>query len=648
MKNFTKQIMVSFLFTFFVALICFSTLNAQDTKFRDQAWRYGLNAGLQINGACLGWQQLHGLDANFHAPESDIDQVDGTGMGIYGGLFGEYLSESWWGFQLRLSYDTRNALVEDITRIPIPSFDTKSSYLSLEPLFRLDQPFIPNLNFYIGPFLSANLGGTYIYKPDKDKSATEPEVDIAKFNSIAYGLEGGIAYDIKFKDINNKSAMYLSPFVDCSWLFNQKEGDNDPNQNSISDIWSTISYRFGVRFSVDYREDAKEWPLPEPKKAFLEIPYENTIYTKNVKGYFPIHPYIFFEKGNLEIPARYTMLTKSEAQNFNQDDLGDFMKGDLTTKETNIDQLMRTYYNVMNIYADRMKKNPNEKLTLSGSDPDEINGGVYANKVKSYLVDVFGIDPDRITIEVAPPQKPSGSALTDPTFAGMINDENRRVVFVFSNPDMLKPLPYTIRDESSIDNDLIFTIGKDVPYNSWDVTITGENKTLYFGPFAYRSERINPAEMMRFLESGKYNAQVVITDKAGNKTEENISFNLVKDKELKNASRYLMIFEYNSSDPVKSYEKVIRNEITPGIKPGAKVVIQGHTDIIGNVAGNLKLSQDRADEAKAIIVDQLALEKKTISVKAYGFGQSKMQYTFDNRYPEGRMYNRNIFVEVIE
>jgi hypothetical protein len=213
---------------------------------------------------------------------------------------------------------------------------------------------------------------------------------------------------------------------------------------------------------------------------------------------------------------------------------------------------------------------------------------------------------------------------------------------------MLKPLPYTIRDESSIDNDLIFTIGQNVPYNSWDVTITGENKTLYFGPYAYRSERINPAEMMRFLESGEYNAQVVITDKDGNKTEENIRFNLVKDKELKNASRYLMIFEYNSSDPVKSYEKVIRNEITPGIKVGNRVVVHGHTDIIGNVAGNLKLSQDRANQAKAIIDDQLALENRKMNVQAYGIGQSKMQYTFDNRYPEGRMYNRNIFVEVIE
>jgi outer membrane protein OmpA-like peptidoglycan-associated protein len=342
------------------------------------------------------------------------------------------------------------------------------------------------------------------------------------------------------------------------------------------------------------------------------------------------------------------MLTKSEAQNFNEAELGDFMKGDLTVKETNVNQLMKTYYNVMNVYADRMKKNTGEDLILIGSDPDEKNGEAYANKVKSYLVDNFGIDPDRIKIKVEPPSKPSGSALTDPTFSGMINDENRRVVFVFDNADMLKPIPYTIRDESSIDNDLIFTIGQNVPYDSWDVTITGENKTMYFGPFAYRSERINPAEMMRFLETGKYNAQVMITDKNGIKTEENIKFNLVKDRELKNASRYLMIFEYNSSDAVSSYEKTIRNEITPGIKAGSKVVVHGHTDIIGNVDGNLKLSQKRAEQAKAIIDDQLVLENRKINVNAYGIGQAKMQYTFNNRFPEGRMYNRNIFVEVIE
>lgn len=49
-----------------------------------------------------------------------------------------------------------------------------------------------------------------------------------------------------------------------------------------------------------------------------------------------------------------------------------------------------------------------------------------------------------------------------------------------------------------------------------------------------------------------------------------------------------------------------------------------------------------------IIDNQLALENRRANVRAIGVGQNKVQYSFNNRYPEGRMYNRNIFVEIIE
>ena len=191
-------------------------------------------------------------------------------------------------------------------------------------------------------------------------------------------------------------------------------------------------------------------------------------------------------------------------------------------------------------------------------------------------------------------------------------------------------------------------IGKDVDFNSWDITITGEDRTMYFGPFGYNSERINPADLMRYLESGKYNAKVTIMEKSGKTSEENIGFKLYKSRELKNASRYLMIFDYNKSDAVLAYETKIRKEIAPGIIAGNKVIVHGHTDNIGNEAGNQQLSQDRANQAKSILDNELTLEGKQVDVRAVAIGQTQSQYSFANRYPEGRMYNRNVFVEIIE
>ncbi|MGA2297818.1 MAG: OmpA family protein [FCB group bacterium] len=675
MKKITNKIVVCCLLSLLVGLMLFSTTNAQDskfpiqdTKFRDQAWRYGLNLGLNPNSASLGYQDLYGAYVpNFNKPNNNTkDNSNGEGYGPYAGLFVEYLSDSWWGLQLRASWDSRDALVKDIYPMqatpatPNTQFKTRMSYLSFEPAIRIDQHLIPNLSFTAGPLIAVNIHGTF------DFSTTDANGLPVTYNNVkvpdrpvaSLGLTGGLAYDIQFSRGENKS-FFVSPFFDYSWIASQRKSVISSAQNSTNDIWSTQTFRVGVRFSWESRNPDERLTqlihdtiirevVVTPAGSKVSVIAPNNIITKNVDGYFPILPYVFFDKGNNEIPSRYTMLSKNDAQNFNESDLGNYMKGDYTVKETNVNQLMLTYYNVMNIYADRMRKNPNEKLILRGSDPEEKDGEVCANKVKSYLVDNFGIDPARIMIVVESPKKPSGSMYTDPSFSGLLDEENRRVAFVFTNQDMYKPIPYTIRDESSIDNDMVFTVSGNVPFKTWDVTITGENRTKYYGPFTDNTERVNPAELMRFLEKGTYNAKVVITEENGSKTEENVSFTLLKEKEIRNASRYLMLFDYDKSDAIMTYETKIRKEITPGMNVGNTVIVHGHTDIIGNEAGNQKLSQERADQAKRIVDNELGKENRKVSVTALGIGQTKMEYTFDNKYPEGRMYDRNVFVEVIK
>lgn len=383
------------------------------------------------------------------------------------------------------------------------------------------------------------------------------------------------------------------------------------------------------------------------KIVLVNMPIDNIIRTKDITGYFPIHRYVFFDKGHSEIPKRYIKLFKAEAFNFKEANLQDFMKGDMTIKETYINQLMTTYYNILNIYADRMRKNPNELLTLKATNTEENDNEKCANNIKKYLVDNYSINSNRISIVTEKPQIISGTIYTNPRYNKLIDEENRRVEFVFTNPEMSNPLKYTIRDESSIDNYMIFSIRKNIEFARWDVKISGEFRSLYFGPFLTYSERVNPAEIMRFLESGKFNAKVSLKDKYGNRTEENIKFNLLKDKEVKIASRYLMLFNYNSSDPIISYENKIKNNIAPKIINESKVIIHGHTDNIGSPAECQLLSQQRADEVKNILDAIFIEEKKDIKVQAFGIGQTKMQYTFDNKLPEGRMYNRNIFIEII-
>ena len=670
MKNFTNKI-IACLFLAFSVVLFSGTSNAQESKFRDQAWRYGLNLGLNWNSASLGYQYLrpgaaYPGKADFDVPSgSAIDHSDGTGMGLYGGLFIEYLSDSWWGVQVRASYDTKDALVKDTYISTKSVFDTKMSYLTFAPALRIDQHFIPNLSITLGMLIGVNVHGTFDYTDSANPTLTAANTGIKVTNRTvaSLGITGGIAYDIELSRSGNNS-MYISPFFDYDWLAAQRKKP-DNTQNSSNDIWSTQTFRAGIRLSWEHRNPPTErvviqeriiyvpYPMkpieaPPGKKMVVIMPINNTIVTKNINGYFPILPYVFFDKGSCEIPTRYVVVSKNDAASFNESQLGDYSKGDYTAKETNINQLMVTYYNVLNIFGDRMRKNPDENLTLSCSDPDKTDDLSCAINVKNYLVNNFGINPDRIKIVSESPRKPSGGAFTDPAFTGMINDENRRVGFVFSNPDMYKPVPYIVRDETAIDNDMIFSVGKDVPFKTWDITITGEGRSMYFGPFTSDYERINPAEIMRDLPSGTFNAKVVLTEDNGRKSEENTEFKLYKSRDSKNASRYLMIFDYNRSDPIMVYETKIRKEITPGMAVGNTVIVHGHTDIIGNEKGNLKLSQERSDQAKRIIDSELGKEDRIIDVQSIGIGQTKVQYTFDNKNPEGRMYNRNVFVEVIK
>jgi len=643
-------------------------VRAQDQTFRTESWRLGLHGGANLNSASLGWQQLHQnlstglMEDNFHSVPGNIDHQDGKGVGVYGGISVEYLSSSFWGVQFRISYDERNALIEDNTRTPIPSFDAKMNYLSFEPLFRIDQHLIPGLHIYAGPFIAANIHGTYTYKPDKDLSAEEPSVKVTNRNIVSYGVEGGIGYDINAGNLTPTTTLYVTPFADGSWLVNQRKSTGEPSQNSTTDIWSTTTIRVGIRLSLDlksssqYISQAKPLPpvprsvavVPAGDIVTIGMPMNNTIVTKNISGHYPILPYVFFEKGTQKIPARYIVLAKADAGAFTENDLGKTTRGDYTVQETNVNQLLVTYYQVMNIYADRMRRSPNEQLILRGCDPLRVDGEAWAMSVKDYLVNNCGIDAGRITIVVEDPIKPSGSDMTDPAFAGMIDDENRRVVFVFKNQDMLRSVPYTIRDESGVDNDMVFALRNDIHYKSWTVTFTGENQSHTYGPYICSRTRINPAPLMRGLDKGTFRVTTNIIRQDGRQETAETNITLYKQHEVANASRYLMVFDYNKSDAIKSYETRIRKEITPGMNIGNTVIVHGHTDIIGNEEGNQKLSQERSDEAKAIIDDELARENRKIEVQSIGIGQTQMLYTFNNTVPEGRMYNRNVFVEVIK
>ncbi len=72
--------------------------------------------------------------------------------------------------------------------------------------------------------------------------------------------------------------------------------------------------------------------------------------------------------------------------------------------------------------------------------------------------------------------------------------------------------------------------------------------------------------------------------------------------------------------------------------PGTSAEIQGHTDSSGNKALNTKLSQQRADAVKAVLVNEYGIDASRISAKGYGSSQP----VADNKTAAGKAQNRRV------
>ena len=76
--------------------------------------------------------------------------------------------------------------------------------------------------------------------------------------------------------------------------------------------------------------------------------------------------------------------------------------------------------------------------------------------------------------------------------------------------------------------------------------------------------------------------------------------------------------------------------------PGSSVVIEGHTDNVGNETLNQTLSKNRSQAIAAILINTFKIEKSR--VKAVGYGESRPIASNDTE--QGKRQNRRVVAEV--
>jgi outer membrane protein OmpA-like peptidoglycan-associated protein len=222
-----------------------------------------------------------------------------------------------------------------------------------------------------------------------------------------------------------------------------------------------------------------------------------------------------------------------------------------------------------------------------------------------------------------------------------------------SGPEaLLRPVEITAVQVAPLDSYVTFNApGAIAAFSKWSVEVRDEKGQLQtFGPYMGEKVSIPGKSILGTRPQGDYKMTMVGQAKNGKvvRQDANVHMVLWTPPATEAGMRYSILFEFNDSNANTTYDKYLTDIVTARIPVGGKVIIHGHTDIIGAEANNVTLSIARANEAKSIIESALAKAgRKDVTFEVYGFGEDESMAPFENTYPEERFYNRTVIIDII-
>src|SRR5260221_1304822 len=642
-----------------------ASLQAQVTQYGKPSWWFGAAAGANFNFYRGTTQELN---SDLTVPAAF---GKGAGVGLYLGPLVEFhRPDSRWGGMLQAGYDGRNGRFDHVVTPCncIADLSTNLHYLTVEPSLRF-APFKSNFYLFGGPRLAFNMAKSFTYQQKINAdfplqvATSDVKGDFGNTHKTLISMQIGAGYDIPLSSQYNRTQAVLSPFASFQPYFGQ-------NPRSI-ETWTVTTLRVGASLKFGRGHEIAKAPMAKTTVAYVADPEvkfsvnspRNIPVQRRVRETFPIRNYIFFNIGSTEIPDRYVILTKGQVKDFKEDQLEVFTPKQLSGRSG---REMVVYYNVLNILGDRMQKTPSATVTLVGSSSSEKGaeeGTAMATSVMRYLVDVFGIEPSRISIEgrdkpKIPSEQPGGTRELDLLRAGdrrvSIESNAPGLLMEFqSGPDApLKPVEIIALQEAPLDSYLSFNNqGAKESFSSWSLEIRDEQgKMQYFGPYTQEKVSIPGKSILGVRPSGDYKVTMVGLTMSGKTVKKETSVHMVLWTPPTNEEgmRFSIIFEFNSSKAISMYDKYLTDIVAPKIPNGGTVIIHGHTDTIGDEANNIELSLARANEVRSIIESALSKAGRTdITLEAYGFGEDQTLAPFENNFPEERFYNRTVLIDII-
>ncbi|MBP6184293.1 MAG: outer membrane beta-barrel protein [Saprospiraceae bacterium] len=638
-----------------------ANVEAQVQTYARPSWLFGVAAGANVNMYRGSTQQMND---GFRSP---VTFHDGAGVGLFVAPLVEYMfPDSRFGIMLQAGYDGKNSAFDQKSTVCNCAADLKTnlSYLTVEPSIRF-APFNGNFYLFGGPRFAFNLQKDFTYElglnPEFPDQLPTPDVkgEFSNIHETLVSMQIGAGYDIPLSSQNVALQSFLSPFISFQPYFGQSPRSIETWNITTVRVGAALKFGFGAPEPM--ATGSGESNLFDAGIRFYVNSPENIPSERRMRETFPVLNYVFFDLGSTEIPSRYISLKKNQVSDFKEDQLEVYAPKDLTGRA---DRGMHVYYNVLNILGDRLDKNPSATINLVGSsEKGQEDGMSMATSVKKYLVDVFGINNSRISVEgrdkpKLPSEKPGSTVDLEMLRAG-----DRRVSIESSSPELLmefqtgkgaamKPVVRNGIQTAPFDSYVSFHVdGAEKSLQSWKVELKDKkNKYQSFGPFTKDVAYIAGKSILGVNPEGDYKATMVGQTKNGMTVTREVPVHMTLWTPTKDEQgiRYSVVYEFDASKAATLYEKYLTEIVAPQIPQGGTVIIHGHTDIIGDEAYNKTLSMARANDVKQILSSALTKSGRSdVKFNTYGSGEDESLTPFDNKLPEERFYNRTVIIDII-
>lgn len=633
-------------------------LQAQEVEYSRPSWYFGVAGGANFNFFDGSTQKLN--DA--FTPPTTFHK--GTGIGLFLAPSIEFHKpDTRFGFIVQAGLDSRKGdFDQQLTDCDCPAdLSTDLSYITVEPSLRF-APTKGNFYLYAGPRFAFNQDKAFVYQQainplyPNSVAPADVEGDFSDVEETIISGQIGMGYDMQLSKATSKTQLVLSPFVAFHPYFGQ-------NPRSI-ETWNLTTVRAGVVLKIGsgHKTSPEKVEVVAPAVGFVVNAPLNVPGEVRVTETFPLRNYIYFDEKSTDISKRYVLLNKDQVANFKEDQVEVFAPS--TEVAGRAKREMTVYYNILNILGDRMGKNPASTIVLVGSSENgQAEGKLMAESVKKYLVDVFAINANRIAIEGRNKPKIASEKEGGTRELVLLREGDRRVSIESNSPALLmefqsgpdaplKPVQIVGVQIEPVASYVTFKVdGADEAFSTWKMEITDENGVVQnYGPYTQEEVSMSAKTILGTKPEGDYKVKMIGTNKTGEIVTKESTAHLVAwtPSKVEEGMRFSILYEFDDANAIAMYNKYLSEVVAPKIPANAKVIIHGHTDVIGEETYNQTLSDKRANDVKTILQNSVSkLGTAGVTFEVSGLGENESAAPFGNTLPEERAYNRTVIIDVV-